>query len=153
MAEIRKRHDGAAAHPQHLPKHLTRPVSLLERLAEDDVIEGRVGVIGESLVEIALEDRDAAGDGALDFGAGELDAARIDALIGGEPFEQLAFAAAEVEHAAAGLDDLADDRVIAATQQIPDKPRLHESFSNVVERNPRTRSVCSATSTRKASWP
>src|ERR1039458_8339590 len=62
-------------------------------------------------------------------------------------------AAAQVEHFGIGLHDLADNRVIAASQQFADESRLHCAFSNVLARKPRTRSVCSTTSTRKESCP
>src|SRR5205823_6591190 len=120
---------------------------------ENHVIECLVGVIGQPFVDVALEDRDAACDGFLYLGAGDFHAARIHALGGGQPLQQFAFAAAQVEHLGPRLDNFADDGIIAAAQELADEAGLHCTFSNVLARNPRTRSVCSTTSTRKESCP
>src|SRR5262249_54418777 len=112
-----------------------------------------IGIVGERLIDVALEDRDPAGDGALHFRARNLDASRIHALVLRQPLQQFAFAATEIEHTRFRLHDFADDRVVAAAQQFPYEAGLHDSFSNVLARNPPTSSVCSATSTRKESCP
>ena len=123
MPVIRKRHDRSPADAQHLAQHLQRPVGLLQSLAQDDVIEDAIRKVGEALVDIALKDGDAAGDRALHFRARDLHAAPFDAFVRGQPFEQFAFAAAQIEHLHAVLDDAADDGVIAAPSV------LHAIFS------------------------
>ena len=78
--------------------------------------------------------------------------------------QQLAFAAADVEHACIRLHELADDGVIAAAEHFANGRMLqlhgggaHDALATfsryVLARKPRINSVCSATSTRNASWP
>ena len=87
------------------------------------------------------------------------DSPNIHFLVGRQPGQQFAFAAAQVEHLGPGLHDFADDGVIAAAQQFAHEGRFlgglggHAIFSKVLARKPRTRLVCSATSTRNESCP
>ena len=121
VAEIRKRHDGAPAHAQHLAENPERVASLLQGLAEDHVIERVIGIILEHFVDVALIGRHAARDGPLHLGGRDLNAARIHSLVLGQPVEQLAFAASEIQHLAIRLDDVADDGEILAAQQFADE--------------------------------
>ena len=109
MAEVRKRDDRPPAHAQHLLQHLQRGARFLQRLAQDHVIERLVRIIREALIDIALIDRNAPRNRAAHLRRRNLHAAREHLLMFRQPGQQLAFAAAEIEHAAAGLDDLADD--------------------------------------------
>ncbi len=99
-------------------------------------------------------DGHAAGGGALGELGFELDAAAFDAAVFAEPGEQGPVAAAEVEDAGAFGDEAADEGVVAAAEDLAD---LHGRASRNSRwqrsRKPRMTSVCSATSTRKASWP
>ena len=85
-----------------------------------------------------------------------------DLFFGLEPGEEGAVAAAEIEDLGAGLDDLADDGVVAAAEGLAGETLgaqaggvAHDccSSAKVLARKPRTSSVCSFTSMRKASWP
>src|ERR1039457_404411 len=64
-----------------LPQHPQRVPRLLQRLAQNHVIERLVRIIGQPMVDVALIDRHAAGDGALHLRARNLHAARIHARI------------------------------------------------------------------------
>ena len=103
---------------------------LLQGLREDHVIEGLVGIVGQPFVDIALEYADAARDRLLHFGAGDFHAARVHALIAGQPLQQFAFAAAQVEHLGVGLHNLADDGVVAAAQKFAYEASLHCARAN-----------------------
>ncbi len=159
VPEIGKRHDHPPADAQHFVQNLERPVRLLQRLAKDDVIERLVRVVREPFVDVALIDRYAARDRAPHAASGDLDAAGVHSLVLGQPLQQLAFAAAQIEHLGVRLDNFPDDGVIAAPEEFGHEGRFllrlrgHCTFSYVLPRKPRMRSVCSATSTRNASCP
>src|SRR5262249_8381183 len=101
----------------------------------------------------------AAGDGALHTQSRGFHTAPLHALLSREPFQQFAFAATQVKHLRARIHNFADDGVVAAAEQVAHETALlgrlrwHAAFSSVLERKPRTNSVCSATSTKNASWP
>ena len=161
MAEIGKGHDHVAPHPRHLVQHLAWVQGFLQSLGQNHVVESAVGIIRQALINIALKHGNAAGDGAFHLLPRDFHAARVHALVNGQPLQQLGFAAAEVEHLGAIRHDLADDGVVAAAQQIAyecglqRRPRRgrHPTLSRVLARNPRTRSVWPVTSTRNASCP
>src|SRR5271165_185375 len=161
MSKVRKSDDATAADAQHLPQHLQWRACFLKRLAEDDVVEGLIGEIGEGFFDVALINGHAFGDSPLDSRTRKLDAERVHILVLREPGQKLAFSAAQVEHARPANHDLTDDRVIAAAQQCAYKrlcARMHGCrhqplILRVLARKPRTSSVCSATVTRKASCP
>src|SRR5579871_4461939 len=138
-------------------QHFHRPVSLLKRLAENDVIESVVGVILKTLVNVTLVDRNPPRDGPLHTAAGDLHTAGINTLILGQPLQQFTLAAAQVKHLRVGLDNLPNDGVVAAAKYLRNKCGFflrfgrHCTFSYVLPRKPRMRSVCSATSTKNAS--
>ena len=90
----------------------------LERLAEDDPVVGEVAELGEALVQVALDDGQPALDAADDVVGLDLDAAGVDLLLALEALEQLARAAAEVQHAGAPLDQLDDEVVVAAARRV-----------------------------------
>src|SRR5262249_19877142 len=139
--------------------HATRAKRLLQSLAEDYVVESLIRIIRQTLIDIALINGNTAGNGALNLRAGDFDAARIHTLVLSQPLEQFAITATEVQDFCVRLNDFANDPVVAATQKVADqRGRLrhrsnHCTFSYVLAKKPRMRPVCSATSTRKASWP
>ena len=114
MAEIRERHDGAPADAQHVLEHHARLPRRLQRLRQDHVVEGVVGIIGEVGVGVALDHRQTLGDAFVDAFARQLDAAAVDAARLAEKPQQLAVAAADVEHLRARLDHLRDDEQVDA---------------------------------------
>ena len=83
---------------QHLLDHQPRTVGRLQRLAEDHIIEGVVGIVDEVGVGIALDDRQAARHAFVDALLADLDAAAVDRAGRLEQLEQGAVAAADVEH-------------------------------------------------------
>ena len=78
-AEIRERDDGALANAQQVFQHRFRLPRRLQRLRQDHVIEGIVGIIDEVGVGVALHHRQPLGDAAVDALARQLDAAAVDA--------------------------------------------------------------------------
>src|SRR5580692_912433 len=137
VAKIRKGDDGAASHAQHILKHLERRSCFLQSLAEDHIIETLIGKVGEGFFKIAVKYRNAARDGALRLGSGDLHAARIHMFVGRQPFQKFAFAAAEVEHAGVGFDQFADDGVVAAAEQL-----AYESFGHAKAPTPLRSRLC-----------
>ena len=113
MAEIRERHDRVAADAQHVLEHDARLARRLQRLRQDHVVERVVGIVGEIGVGVALDHGEALGDAFVDALARQFDAAAVDAARLQE-LEQLAVAAADVEHARAGLDHLGDQQMVDA---------------------------------------
>ena len=99
MPEIRKCDNRALAHAQHLPQQRPRMLRFLQGLAQHHVIERVLGIVGESLVDIALIYRNAACDRALHPTPVQLDTARVYILLRRQPLQQLTFATAQIEHA------------------------------------------------------
>ena len=67
----------------------------------------------------------------------DLDAAPLDALVLGQPLQQFAVAAAQVQHLGVGLDQLADDGVVAAPQHLPhERPRRGSAGRGIVSTSP-----------------
>src|SRR5579863_9130105 len=66
MAEIGESHDGAASDAQHFAEDVDGGAGFLKSLAENDVVEDFIGVVGEGFLDVALKNGDAAGDGAAD---------------------------------------------------------------------------------------
>src|SRR5688572_5516700 len=165
MAEVRESDDGAPPDAKHLAQNLERLANLLEGLTQNHVFESFVRIIGKALIDVSLVHRDAARDRPLDPSTDNLHATRVDAFMLREPLKQLAIAAADVQDTRVRLNNIANDRVVAAAKDLTNEwaapdfrwGRRHEAFAafsrNVLARKPRMSSVCSATSTRKASCP
>src|SRR5262249_12553171 len=126
--------------------------------------------VDEVGIGVALDDREALGDALVDALARQLDAAAVDAAPLGEDAQQLAVAAAHVEHLRARLHHVSDHQEVDAAVardaralrhgQIavdacehgharPLRPRAFPAAS----RKPRTMANSSGSSSRKASWP
>ena len=114
MAEIRERHDGVPADAQHVLEHDARPPRRLQRLRQDHVVEGVVGIIGEVGVGVALDHRQPLGDAFVDALARQLDAAAVDAASLAEHPQQLAVATADVEHPRAVRHHLGNQQQVDA---------------------------------------
>jgi hypothetical protein len=97
IAEIRKRDDGALPDPQQILQHHARLPCRLQRLRQDHIIEGVVGIVDEVGIGVALHHREPLGDAAIDALARQLDTAAVDAAAL-EQLQQIAVAAADVEH-------------------------------------------------------
>ena len=109
-----KRHDGVPADAQHVLEHHARLAGRLQGLRQDHVVEGVVGIIGEVGIGVALDDGEPLGDAFVDALARQLDAAPVDVAGLGEQPQQLAVAAADVEHLGAGLDHVGDHQEVDA---------------------------------------
>ena len=106
MAEIRHRHDGAAADAQHVFEHDARLARGLQRLGQNDIVERVVRVVGEIRVGVALNHRQAFGDAIVHAVLGELDAPPVDVTLFGQEAQQFPVAAANVENAGGRRDKL-----------------------------------------------
>src|SRR5437660_5708450 len=109
VSEIRKGDDSMLTYPQHVVQDFERLSSLLQRLAKDHIVEGAVGKIGQRFLQIAMKNGHAARDSLLRFRSGNLNPARIHALVQRQPLQQFSLAAAKIENACIRLDELADD--------------------------------------------
>src|SRR5215470_6831605 len=128
VSKVRESDDRSLAHAQHVAQYLEWLARFLQGLAENHVIESVVGQVRQRVFEVAVKNRDAARDGLLRSRARNLDATRVYVLVLSEPVQQLAFATSQIEHASVGLDELADDRVIAAAEQLRHERLGHLAF-------------------------
>src|SRR5437899_1880495 len=167
-AEIRERHDGAAADPQQIFQHHARLPCRLQRLRQDHIVEGVVGIIDEIGVGVALHHRETLGDAAVDTLARQFDAAPVNAPCL-QQLQQITVAAADVEHLRAALDHLCHQEMIAAMMPGVLRPDAGQRQSLLLHghdgfpvrpravpadcRNAREISKNSGTSSRNASWP
>src|SRR5882724_3548457 len=169
-AEIRKRHDGAPPDPQQILQHHARLPRRLQGLRQDHVVEGVVGIIDEVGVGVTLHHRKPLGDAAVDALARQLDAAAVDAARL-EQLQQIAIAAADVEHLRAAFDHLGHQQMVSPVlsgvpradavqrqnlllQAHVGRPRLARPRALPADsRNAREISKNSGTSSRNASWP
>ncbi len=141
----------------------------LQRLRQDHVVEGVVGIVDEIGVGVALHHREPLGDAAVDALARQFDAAAVDAAAL-QQLQQIALAAADVEHFRAGLDHFGDQQMIGAIAFPCVAARCDERQGLFLQRHvsrlaarpralpadcrkAREMSKNSGTSSRKASWP
>src|SRR5262249_29988637 len=137
---------------------------------QDHVVERVVGIVGEIGVGVALDDGQALGYAFVDAFARQLDAAAVDAARLQQP-EQIAVAAADVEHARMRLHHVGDDQMIDARAARPARRLLHGAIAlqppqhdhdliggsprarPAESRKPRTIAKSSGSSSRNASCP
>jgi len=81
----------------------------LQGLGHDHHVEAVAGEIAEALVQVLFDDVDAVLQAAGDVVRVDLQAVAGDLLVVTQPGQQVAVAAAQVEHAAAGGDPVLDD--------------------------------------------
>src|SRR4029078_13555527 len=91
-------------------------VERLKRLGQDLIVEGKVGVVDEVGVGVALDHRKPLRHAGVHAGLGELDAAPINATFLREKAEQCAIATADVEHARARRHHLGDEQKVYAAR-------------------------------------
>src|SRR3546814_3709387 len=108
VAEVREGYDGATADPHEILQNRARAARGLQRLAQHDEVEGILGIVREIGVGVALNRRQAVRDAFVDAVHAELDAAAVDLLELREIRQELAVAAADVEHPAVRLDHVGD---------------------------------------------
>ena len=73
----------------------------MDGLAQDGVIEGKIRIVDEIGVGVALDHREPLRHAGIHSGLAQLDAPRIDAALGGEQAQQGPIAATNIEHARA----------------------------------------------------
>ena len=110
MAEIGERHDGPPSDPQQVFENDLRLARRLDRLRQDHVVEGIVRIIRQIRVGIALDDRQSLGEAGVDAFARDLDAASVDTLAVPQERQQIAIAAADIEHREPGATMSASSR-------------------------------------------
>src|SRR3546814_546125 len=128
-------------------------------VCSSDLVEGILGIVREIGVGVALNRRQAMRDAFVDAVHAELDAAAVDLLELREIREELAVAAADVEHPAVRLDHVGDQLQVDADRR-PGRQagrRVHGRFSprctaQPLRKPPSTR-VNSGSYSRKASCP
>jgi hypothetical protein len=99
---------------QHGADEGGRLIDLLERLAQDDIVEGVRRVIEDLLVDIALQDRQPLFDAAGDLLFVVFDAGPGHPFLRDQVLEQIALPAAQVQHPRPGFDPGGDDLQIIA---------------------------------------
>src|SRR6202521_2152783 len=142
----------------------------LQRLRQDHVVEGIVGVVDQIGVGCALDDRESLGDALVHALARNLDAAAVDAAPLRQDPQQLAVAASHVEHLGAALDHVGDEQEIDAGAalrarrlrhgEIPAETLEHHHLPGLSPRSlpgpsrkPRTMANSSGSSSRQAPCP
>ena len=118
MAEVGERHNDPPANAPHLSQQLERFLHDLQRLAENHVVEARIRVVGQALVDIALVHREPELHAAPDLVRRDFDTAALNALVLFQPCEQIALSATQIEHARALLDQVRHDLVVLSGQQV-----------------------------------
>src|SRR5215510_13129663 len=133
----------------------------LDRQAQDGVIEGGIGVVDQVAIGIALDHGQPTRHTGVDAFAAHLDAAAIDVLGVGEQLQERAVAAADVEHARAGLDHFRDQQMVdpvgaglaGGEHQLFLAANARPRLAAAAVRKPRMVANSSGSSSRKASWP
>src|SRR5262245_6841618 len=180
VSEVREGHTCVTTDAQHVFQHDTRLARRLESLRQNDIVEGVVRIIGKVRVGIALDHRQSFGDTLIHALARQLNATPVDAARLRQQPQQLAIAAADIEHARAALDHFGDQQQVdPRTTRHPRGVRHRKILLEALEheglailcrpaqrwagssprafsapsRNPRTIANSSGSSSKKASWP
>ncbi|MDT4873113.1 hypothetical protein FQZ97_1083400 [compost metagenome] len=109
MAEVGEGDDAGLADAQHLRQYPVGEVQGLQRLGHHHHIEAVAGKVAQALVEVLFDHVDALADALGDVLRVDLQAVAADLLVFVQPGQQLAIAATEVEHPAAGGYPVLDD--------------------------------------------
>ena len=114
VREVRKADDADAADARRLAQHLLGVAQVLQRVELQHDVEAAVLEQRQPFLEVELDDVDAALRAGEHVGVGDLDAVAAAAALALQQGEQLAVAAAEVEHARAGRHQLGDQLDVLA---------------------------------------
>jgi hypothetical protein len=126
VPKVGKTGDDVAAHAQRLQKCLNGFQRFLKGLTEDDVVETIVGVVRQSLVEVAVIHGHTFGHSVVDLFLDEFDARAPHALALRKHLEEGAPAAAEIEHPGPSRDLVDDEQVVPPhTLRIPGDAASH----------------------------
>jgi hypothetical protein len=118
VAEVRKGHHPLATDAQHFLEDPVRVVHDLQRMGHHHHVEALVREIRQALVEILLDDAEAAADGVGDVVRIDLDTGHIGATLLAQQSQELTIATAEVEHPGSGGDPAQDMGEVLAHQVI-----------------------------------
>ena len=102
------------ADAQHMLEHQPRTPGRLQRLRENHVIEGIVGIVRQVGVGVSLDHRESLGHAFVHALAGQFDAASIDPPGLAEEPQQFAVATADVEDLGARRNHFGDHEQIDA---------------------------------------
>ena len=125
---------------------MPRLAHLRQGLGQHRVVEGAGGEVVEVVVGVALHHRQAPRQAGRDAFGADLQTAALDALLAAEQLQQLALAAADVEHPRAGTHEAQDlAEVLAAAHAQPPSPPER--------RKPESAAWNTGSSRKKASCP
>ena len=108
VGEVGEGHHGFAADAQHFAQDAFGVAHGLQGAREHDMVEGLVVEACQALFQVALNHVDAVGNGSEHRSVFELDTIALGAPLVDQALQQRAVAAAEVEHALAGLHPAGD---------------------------------------------
>ena len=91
-------------------------IDLLQGLAEDDIVEGVIGVVSDLFVDVAVDDGEALGDALLDIVLTEIDAGAGSALLIPEQAQEFSVATTQIKHLGIRSDPGGDDFEIKTHQ-------------------------------------
>src|SRR4030066_571605 len=137
VGEVGKPHDPLLPHAQDLREDHVGFFDRLERLVQDDVVEGAVRVVAQSLVDVALHDGEPLGDAGADPLLGDLDPAAGHPFLADELHEARPVAAPQVQDLLSRRDEIEDDAVV--------DPRPFGHYEDAASRMP----ILSATLARR----
>ena len=112
VGEVRKADNDLAADAQRFVNDIINLRHLLHALVQDDVIEGFIGILHEAAFDIAVEDAQPLFNALVDCLVVKLDPLHLGILVADQVVEQIAAAAAQIQNAGAGFDDLVDNLVV-----------------------------------------
>ena len=97
---------------EHVLKHNARVSRCLQRLRQDDIVEGVVRVVAEVRIGVTLDDGQSLGDAFVNALAGQFYTAAVHAAAFAQEAQQFAIAASDVEHFCAALNHLGDQNQV-----------------------------------------
>jgi len=123
VTEVRERHNRMTSDAEHVLKHNARVSRCLQRLRQDDIVEGVVRVVAEVRIGVTLNDGQSLGDALVNALAGQFYTAAVHAATFAQQAQQLAIPASDVEHFCATLNHLGEhlstaDEAEKATDEI-----------------------------------
>ena len=114
VGEIREADHRLFGHPQHFGEDALGGQDGLERLRDDDVVEGLILETGQPAFDVHLQDVNPVIDAGKHLLRVDLDTITADATGFAQIAQQAAVAAAEVEHPLSGGNPVGDDGEVEA---------------------------------------
>ena len=112
VTKVRERHNRMTSDAEHVLKHNARVSRCLQRLRQDDIVEGVVRVVAEVRIGVTLDDGQSLGDAFVNALAGQFYTAAVHAAAFAQEAQQFAIAASDVEHFCATLNHLGDQNQV-----------------------------------------